>query len=71
MGHEPFEYTKQLITLIVKKMFPKVCPEICRNIGDRKKAQKNLLCGTVITVTSNKSRKIVNLYTAMLQHPCI
>lgn len=29
-GHEPLERTKQLITLMVKTIFPKVCPEIYR-----------------------------------------
>ena len=29
-GHEPVERTKQLITLMVKKISPKVCPEIYR-----------------------------------------
>lgn len=47
-GHEPLERTKQLITLMVKAISPKVCPEICRKHREwrkKKKKHKNLSSG--------------------------
>lgn len=39
-GHEPLERTKQLITLMVKAISPKVCPEICRKHREWRKKKK-------------------------------
>lgn len=40
-GHEPLECTVQLITLMVKTIFPIVCPEICRKQRKDEKYKMN------------------------------